>query len=77
MSKCISLKVVMGLILPGMPGIADTVTYFYDEKNNGDELTNVTPKNAMRVGGAIGKRRLSRENQVVGYPISVEAKFDE
>lgn len=77
--RCVRLTVTMGLILPS--GFRPHVTYVYAEKGHEHakadrkELANITPKNCMKVGAAIGRRRLASENEVVGYPISIIAEF--
>lgn len=78
-NRCIALNVIMGIISPSGNGILGTVEYRYDGVTNKDhrkELENISPKNAMNVAKAIGKRRLSKENELVGYPISVSAVFE-
>ena len=59
-------------------GVIGHVEYRYDAVNNKEhakELLNVTPKNVLNVGKAIGKRRLAKENELVGFPISVHGVF--
>ena len=77
--RCVRLTVTMGLIMPN--DFRPHVTYVYAEKGHEHakedrkELLTITPKNCMKVGAAIGRRRLARENEVVGYPIEIKAEF--
>ena len=78
-NRCIALNIAMGIISPAGKGILGTVEYRYDgvtNKEHRKELENVTPKNVLNVAKAIGKRRLAKENELVGYPISVQSVFE-
>lgn len=76
---CVGLSVRMGVIMPGSNAFRPEVVYQYTSatKEGREELANITPRNAMKVAAAIGKRRLARENELVGYPMAIEAVFED
>lgn len=72
--KCTSMVVTMKIVKGS--GNNDTVVYYYNGVDHSDELSNVTHKNAFKVGAAIGRRRLAKD-QVVGVPQKIEARFND
>lgn len=70
--KCVSMVITMQIV--NGSNNKDTVVYYYNGVDHSDELSNVTHKNAFKVGAAIGRRRLAKD-QVVGVPVSIEAQF--